>query len=67
MKKGQIDEAEGEFESALDEVIADVHELYDQGLKWLEDEDNCWLLFGTTFLMVLLPGKVDFCGVKISV
>ena len=47
-------------------MIADVHELYDQGLKWLEDEDNCWLLFGTTFLMVLLPGKVEFCGVKIK-
>ena len=41
-------------------MIADVHELYDKGLKWLEDEDNCWLLFGTTFLMVLLPGKVNF-------
>ena len=47
-------------------MITDVVELYDQGLKWLEDEDNCWLLFGTTFLLVLLPGKVKVVLHKVS-
>ena len=56
--EGEIsDESYDEMNDIISELFNDANQFINDSQKWLENEDNCWLLFGTTFICLAIPGK----------
>ena len=45
-----------ELDQAINELIDEFNDAVEGWHQWLENEDNCWLLFGATFVCIMLPG-----------
>ena len=52
----EIESNEVELDQAINELIDEFNEAVEGWHQWLENEDNCWLLFGATFVCIMLPG-----------
>ena len=52
----EINEDEEQFETAINELIDEFNIAVNGWYQWLDNEDNCWILFGATFMCIMVPG-----------
>ena len=55
--EGISDESYDEINDVISDLFNDFNQLINDSQKWLENEDNCWLLFGATFVCITIPGQ----------